>query len=81
MGVFRDMSKTRENTVRVHFFERDFAVNVVGVSEDENFWCSSEYDANNAWNWYVNNNNANINNNDKNNEYFVRAFCRVQVAG
>lgn len=48
----------------------------VGVSlPSNNFWSSSEYNSNNAWN--VNTNNGNVNNNNKNNNKYVRAFLCV----
>ena len=42
----------------------------VGGFVDNNYWSSSEYDANNAWN--QNFNNGNQNNNNKNNTNYVR---------
>lgn len=45
--------------------------NVVGGFANNNYWSSSEYNANNAWN--QNFNNGNQNNNNKNNTNYVRA--------
>ncbi len=44
---------------------------VVGGFANDNYWSSTEYDANNAWN--QNFNNGNQNNTNKNNTFRVRA--------
>ena len=48
------------------------------MNDNNNYWSSTEYDENNAWN--VNTNNGNVNNNNKNNSNTnnrVRAFAEL----
>ena len=47
----------------------------VQLNDNNNYWSSTEYDENNAWN--VNTNNGNVNNNNKNNNNYVRAFLEL----
>lgn len=42
---------------------------------NDNYWSSTEYDSNNAYN--VNTNSGNINNNNKNNNNYVVAMLAV----
>ncbi len=49
----------------------------VPLHENNNYWSSSEYSSNNAYN--VNTNNGNMNNNNKNNNNYVRAFRLLRI--
>ena len=46
------------------------------MNDNNNYWSSTEYDENNAWNVNTNNGNVNNNNNNKNNNY-VRTFLEL----
>ena len=48
---------------------------MAGLNTDNNYWSSSQYNSNNAWN--VNTNDGNMNNNNKNNNNYVRAFAAL----